>query len=402
MALLQKLLNKSFFESVLNQYYKQNVAINNVHITNDVSPAGESFCSTLSRIKVDYSFDDGGGQRTLWMVCKSCPEDEYQAGFVREMKMFDCELEMYGNIIPLLSRLDYREKMSPIAYWFCSAPLPMMLLEDLSAVNYKLTERRRGLDLEHCLSVVEKLAYFHSASVALHEKDPNVLPKFSKSMFRKSSITAKIISINYDEIVKQLQNRPDVKKHIQKMKLAKDRILTELCNVHKINCDFKVLNHGDCWINNIMFRYNNRGVVSDVAFVDYTISCFSSPCLDLHYFLTASANLETRSKYSTIIDHYFENLTRLLRKFHTKSMPTREQFDADFRIFSSYGFGTALLVLPFSKANHAEGASMEAFLEDESATGYRYHVINNEAYIEEILHFLPFYHSLGIFDQPAK
>uniref|UniRef100_A0A1Y1M554 Uncharacterized protein n=1 Tax=Photinus pyralis TaxID=7054 RepID=A0A1Y1M554_PHOPY len=105
MALLQKLLNKSFFESVLNQYYKQNVAINNVHITNDVSPAGESFCSTLSRIKVDYSFDDGGGQRTLWMVCKSCPEDEYQAGFVREMKMFDCELEMYGNIIPLLSRL---------------------------------------------------------------------------------------------------------------------------------------------------------------------------------------------------------------------------------------------------------------------------------------------------------
>ena len=56
---------------------------------------------------------------------------------------------------------------------------------------------------------------------------------------------------------------------------------------------FNVLNHGDLWINNLMFK--NR--TDEIRFLDFQLTHYSSPAIDLHYFITTSANVEVRRNH---------------------------------------------------------------------------------------------------------
>jgi hypothetical protein len=44
-------------------------------------------------------------------------------------------------------------------------PDPVIVLEDLGFLNYKMGNRLIGVDFEHCRQVMKKLARFHAASV---------------------------------------------------------------------------------------------------------------------------------------------------------------------------------------------------------------------------------------------
>jgi thiamine kinase-like enzyme len=83
---------------------------------------------------------------------------------------------------------------------------------------------------------------------------------------------------------------------------------------------FNVLNHGDCWVNNIMFQYCQKtGKVDDIKFVDFQLARFSSPALDLQYFLCTSTNDEVR----------FQQRDHLLREYHTQFRDTLEALDLE-------------------------------------------------------------------------
>ncbi|KAK5640997.1 hypothetical protein RI129_009544 [Pyrocoelia pectoralis] len=289
-------------------------------------------------------------------------------------------------------------KVAPEVYYSSTKPLPILLLEDLSASNYKVLERRKGLDLSQCLLAVEKLARFHAASFVLYKKDFSALIKFNKSVFGRQGLISNLLSISYNEVIKLCQKVPELNGYVEKMKSSQERILRGIGNVHNINSKFKVLNHGDFWINNMLFRYDQHGNEEDVLFIDFQTPCFSSPCLDLHYFLAGNLSYSTRCKENAIIDHYFHTLIKSLNKLYVTSLPNRNDFDEDFRLMSCYGFAASILSLALIRSNPLENSSLHNFLEDNTTNGFRYRCFNSEEYLKEVIHYLPFYDKLGLFD----
>ena len=47
---------------------------------------------------------------------------------------------------------------------------PLLVIEDLAPLGFRMADRQAGLDLNHCLLAIRGLARFHASSVALVEK----------------------------------------------------------------------------------------------------------------------------------------------------------------------------------------------------------------------------------------
>lgn len=365
----------------------------------NMSADGDSFCSEMKRVTLSYTADDDKEVRTISIIAKYMPENEAMSQMITEMRLFDVELDIYNVVIPKMSTLAYREKVGPKVYYTSAEPVPIVLLQDLSQLGYKILERQKGLGLDDSLAVIEKLAYFHAASRALHEMDSTMLIKYNEPLFVKPMVQS-LIGVAYSEVIKLCESVQELNCYVHKLQSSKDRILRSVKHVHETDFKIKVLNHGDLWIHNILFRFDEDGNVHDLRFIDFQAACFTSPCLDLHYLLAGNLRLVARAKQDTIIDHYFHCLVKHLETLHIKTFPNRPDFDKDFRLMGCYGFCTSILMLAIIKAETRERSSLKSFLEDDSASGYRHHCYNNENYLKEMFHYLPFYDSMGIFEGP--
>lgn len=79
---------------------------------------------------------------------------------------------------------------------------------------------------------------------------------------------------------------------------------------------FQVLNHGDFWTGNLLYRYE-KNELADVIFIDFQNSVVGSPIIDLIYFLTSSVAYDVvASSRDEIIFTYHETLSLLLLKLN--------------------------------------------------------------------------------------
>lgn len=91
--------------------------------------------------------------------------------------------------------------------------------------------------------------------------------------------------------------------------------------------EFNVLNHGDCWSNNIMFQYDAEGKIVDTVLIDYQMVNYGSPAKDLLYFLLSSTAHDLKVKeFNYLIKFYHENLVKNLALLkYPKKLPTLKE-----------------------------------------------------------------------------
>lgn len=106
-----------------------------------------------------------------------------------------------------------------------------------------------------------------------------------------------------------------------------------------MRCGFEVMNHGDIWINNMMFRSDEAGDTVAVKLIDFQIAFWASPVPDLLYFLLSSVADDIKTDhYDDLIEFYHEQLTSALKQLkYDQHIPTLSELNED--LLEKGGFG---------------------------------------------------------------
>ena len=366
-------LNSKFMSEVLSKEKEKKV--NAIHI--EVNPAvgkGDNYLSTLYRITAECK--NGNENTKYYVILKTLPEGEMVQKILEDLNGFKKEVQMYEVVFPAMYSMmkSIFGKLQPIsARCFPCREENILVLEDLQHLDYKMANRYNGLDLDHCKVTVRALARFHALSLALHKKDPSIMDVYEETFYADRKQTESYISSKFSALVPEVESWPGYEHYAEKVRKLGQSGFSRLVEIVKPKKNsLNVLNHGDCWVNNMMFHYCPvSGKVDDVRFVDFQIARFSSPVLDLQYFICNSPTDEVRFQCrDTLLKEYHKELVGYMKALKLDcDVITLEQLNEEFEEKNFFGLMTACTILCSAMAQPSDLPDLSEIKEDHLEKG---------------------------------
>ncbi|XP_047492827.1 uncharacterized protein LOC125041686 [Penaeus chinensis] len=299
----------------------------------DFTKKGDNYACFVTSVQVRFRLGGEEEERATSYVAKLNPRRANEG--LNEMigKIFYREGTVFTKVIPAMNQILSRLGCPPIAVakcFFCSLEesKEVLILEDLRPRGFKMWDRRRGIDATHARLVLQEIGRFHAASLLLESELPgkDILRTYSLDDHFMSSETTKktfseMASCQLEGTAHILEKIPKYERVCQWLHKTKDEYMDmfiEMLDPANYKPPFFVLNHGDCWNNNLLFRYDDTGSPVQVMLVDLQVVRKVSPALDLNYFLYSSFNGPVRK----------QNLEEFLKVYH----------DAFCHVMSTGGF----------------------------------------------------------------
>lgn len=320
-------------EALRNQLSDESVEILSI-ANQSFSEKGLNFFSELRIVTVRYrgisKNEASREERSTVFVVKLDPLDEYVKGMAHQQDLFPVESRFLRDVLPMI-----REMIDhPIGprLWFCCDDRRVLIMENLQEQRFLMKNRQEGLTFTHCCLVLRTMAKLHAASVAVHEKKPELTESFRDGGIvskKCPKVFLRLMEVSLQRIGEQMKGWSDekwVRAAPKIIEMAKS-IGEESINAYSYDPDeFCVLNHGDCWINNIMFKENERGEPIDVRLVDYQMAVYTSPAIDLLYFLNTCPEFSIiYDKDDYFVELYLNTLKETMERIHCETSPPTMQ-----------------------------------------------------------------------------
>ncbi|RXG58559.1 hypothetical protein Avbf_07680 [Armadillidium vulgare] len=178
------------------------------------------------------------------------------------------------------------------------------------------------MDLNHSKLVLEELGRFHASSLLFEETlSPKTISESFEHMQEPNEdneafkIFEMMIKAQAKNASLYLKNLPKYEKCVKWLDANHDNLQRLYIDALKNNKKklSEVLIHGDCWTNNILFKYNENSDPVDVRFVDLQISRKSSPVEEIHYFFYSSLSGDTRvNNFQLMLYTYYQSFSKVL------------------------------------------------------------------------------------------
>ncbi|KAJ9582748.1 hypothetical protein L9F63_022893 [Diploptera punctata] len=391
-------INDKFLETAFQSGEDNNLIVRCKYIK-PATASGDNYLSQMYRVHVQIT--RRGKQEDKSIIVKTVPFTEAMLKITSNGQMFVKEMTMYRDVLPAMHRA--LEKVSPgtcerfgaeYIYSITDSDKPVIVLEDLKKLGFTMAERLNGLDMDHCLLVLRSLARFHAISLALREENPNMFQKFSTTIFCEEmrSDLETFFTVNIAKLAQEVENWAGYERFATKLhKLSENAMGIWINSVAMNEGDFNVLSHGDLWLNNIMFRYSEEtGKVEDVRFVDYQLCYWTSPTVDLLYFLNSSPEINISENYDAFLGDYHKTLGKTLTILGYGTLaPTLKQLTGELEKRGAFGAVAGVSVRVVVQVDRKNIPDMDKVLKE----GQSVHFSNE--YKEAMKKLLPFYEQRG-------
>lgn len=139
----------------------------------------------------------------------------------------------------------------------------VILMEDLRPLNYSMWPKMQTTPINHVARIMNELAKFHAISFALKDQQPAQYEKLKevndlwRSMIRSKGISD-MWDMTFETISEALkEHSPQYAKIAMELSTNRHQILADYFADGA--CDpFGVIGHGDLWIPNLLFRYDQK------------------------------------------------------------------------------------------------------------------------------------------------
>lgn len=244
------------------------------------SDKGDGFSADMFRVRVVTERD---GPREWSLLCKIPPLNEARRKQFDTMVFFEREVTAYSKLLPEIYEFQ-RAKGVPRELGFFNAPdcylayyvkereESVILMDDLRLRSYRMWNKTVPVDYEHVKLLMIQLGRLHAVSFALKEQRPEMFEQFKvpdpvSVMMTSNAMFSVMLCMSLDRALGVLEPEEDKLREI--LEKSKGDLFTWLRDLVDPNNSepYAVLNHGDCWINNLIFQYENS-LPTSIALLD--------------------------------------------------------------------------------------------------------------------------------------
>ena len=236
----------------------------------DFTKKGDNYACVVSSVKVQYKLN--GKSDSISFVVKLNPcRGNMGMGAMSDV-VFKKESEFYEKIMPklngVLKRNGLTDIRAPVHYFSVTKPSAQVIyLEDMRTKGYKMCDRKKGMDEHHTYLILQELGRFHAASViwmnAQENKEVDLKETYdalkeAMDMMYADQSDSNIGNMFTDYLEKSAvvaENNKGYEYVAEYLRGSKGGVVEKFQRVMDCPDNIKVINHGDCWNNNFLFRF---------------------------------------------------------------------------------------------------------------------------------------------------
>ncbi|KAL7029770.1 hypothetical protein ACKWTF_006353 [Chironomus riparius] len=379
------------FIALPNEVYIQalhEVIKNNCNLTEDQyeiqccagSAKGDNYIGIVYRVSVKSKQDNSV---KLNLIVKLPPQNaaRREQFFVRPC--FIREADFYNNLYPMYKQFQEekgidveKDGFHEIPFCFKALtddPFEGLYFDDLKASGFEMFDRFQNVTKEQVLIVMKTLAKMHAVFYCIKDQKPELIEHYRDMvdifLQRKGDENMNVwfesVKNRSKDTITECGNEDMIKKVNDLLSLDFFELL-ETCINGEAAEPYAIVCHGDCWNNNIMYKYDQSGTPNAIRLLDFQIIRYSSPVLDLMYYIFGCTVKSLRDKhYQEFMDVYYDTLADFIKRLGSnpdKVFP-REAFNEHLKKFGKFGFIMAMMVLPMFTANAEDIPDMDAMAE---------------------------------------
>ncbi|KAK4288857.1 hypothetical protein Pmani_038141 [Petrolisthes manimaculis] len=168
--------------------------------------------------------------------------------------------------------------------------------------------------------------------------------------------------------VAKAAGREDVREWLQEITPRVPVLMASLTSL--TDPKYEVICHGDCWINNLLFREDEQGDAVEVALLDFQLCRRSTLAMDLHYLLFTSLTHEARTQHlPSLLSAYHASFTTVMHAAGKHTPFTLAALTEEFNNKRLLGVIYGILALPVLVCEPADAQDFTV-ASPEEAIGY--------------------------------
>lgn len=392
----------NFLGAIIKKHDRDNAVVGVLSVsTESATKQGDNYASVIERAVLKVVLGSGAVTRKR-VILKKALTDIPQDILEDLTGAFNLEGIVYEKFLARYSDLMRGRELPYGPFWadclFASKNL--IVFEDLRTTGFTLGKRQTGLDLRHAKLVFTNLARLHSLSlVGISDGSlfTKILPPYLMTYMGAGEKFFGVSLNALADVIRDLWD-PSWSGVEKKIRTMIDDIVPTLKKLYREPHKLSVVCHGDCWVNNMMFKYDANGEPVELKFVDFQLGHCNSYAWDLTYFLHSSMRPEVMlSSFDELIEHYSREFAANLVRFgqDPSAAPSVRDIEEEFARLRPFSLIVACSILPITANPSDISISLDDMLNTES-TKFR-ELFENELFEKTIQTMLNHFSDLGSF-----